>query len=328
METNTNNKKLKYLYSQLPYPGNNNHNQFFSKAVFPEIRNYKINRILEAGCGTGAVLLDIYKCFSSKEIVGLDFSSKSIEIAKNTFKEIKNVSIYEADLTKNIKNFGKFDFIHCQGVLHHTNNPQIALKNLAGAVNENGLIYIWVYFKVGRREILDIKEIMSFFNVKDINIRLSILKDILKLKENAKQNPKYKKFLRKKKNIIISLLKKILPIIEIYGFRKTFWNLSKKFIIKKIRPSSLNKQDNIGLADEYLNPQEYFYEFNEFIENLNNNSLEIVKIVDGISKDFNEFCGNLKVDRNIICLSKEKKNRLMELIDKPSGVGFLCKKIS
>ena len=86
MSQENNTIKLKSLYSKFSYPGENNHNNFFIKGVYPYLKTYKINSILEAGCGTGTVLLDIYKCFSNSIIVGIDFTETSLKEAKNKFE--------------------------------------------------------------------------------------------------------------------------------------------------------------------------------------------------------------------------------------------------
>ena len=54
---------------------------------------------------------------------------------------------FERDLLGNLKDLGKFDFIYCQEVLHHTPEPERALQNLSSLLTKGGEIAIYVYIK-------------------------------------------------------------------------------------------------------------------------------------------------------------------------------------
>ena len=105
-------------------------------------------RILDAGCGNGRVtkLLHNY-CSPNVEIIGIDGSSYLV--AAENLKEINNISIHQADLMvkKEVEAFGKFDFIYCQEVLHHTENPYQSFSNLCSILSDKGEIGIYVYKK-------------------------------------------------------------------------------------------------------------------------------------------------------------------------------------
>ena len=106
-------------------------------------------RILDAGCGNGRVTALIRKnSLSESEIVGIDVVP--VSIAKKNLKKHKldqNVLLYQADLMKSLKRLGKFDFIYCQEVLHHTASPQKAFRNLCQILTPGGEIAIYVYKK-------------------------------------------------------------------------------------------------------------------------------------------------------------------------------------
>ena len=103
-------------------------------------------RILDAGCGNGRVtaLLQILAPLNSK-IVGIDLTS--VEVARNNLKDLENIDIYKKDLLEDLSDLGKFDYIYCQEVLHHTENPLQAFLNLCNLLEENGEIGIYVYKK-------------------------------------------------------------------------------------------------------------------------------------------------------------------------------------
>ena len=55
---------------------------------------------------------------------------------------------------EDLSSLGKFDFIYCQEVLHHTTNPFFAFKNLVNLVAPEGEIAIYVYKKRPQQESL------------------------------------------------------------------------------------------------------------------------------------------------------------------------------
>lgn len=115
------------------------------QALVGLLKNKK--RILDAGCGNGRVTALLRECSNSNqtEIVGIDIVSH--KVAKNNLKGSTNVSFYQKDLLKNLNDLGKFDFIYCQEVLHHTTNPKKAFLNLSTLLNKKGEIAIYVYKK-------------------------------------------------------------------------------------------------------------------------------------------------------------------------------------
>lgn len=64
----------------------------------------QLPRILEVGCGTGTVLLELYRRYPNSQIVGLDLSEKMLAVARQKTVDIANITLIQ----------GKFDtdFIH------------------------------------------------------------------------------------------------------------------------------------------------------------------------------------------------------------------------
>jgi SAM-dependent methyltransferase len=118
-------------------------NGFNDKQSFQLYLNDK-KRILDAGCGNGRVTKLIRdNSDPNAKIVGIDLSSSHVA-AKNLAQE-QNVSFFEKDLLGDLSDLGKFDFIYSQEVLHHTDDPLQAFKNLTGLLADNGEIAIYVY---------------------------------------------------------------------------------------------------------------------------------------------------------------------------------------
>lgn len=123
-----------------------------------DLRAYLSNkrRILDAGCGNGRVtaLLRNYSNDQATEIVGIDLVAA--DIAKTNLKNVKNVQFESKDLMCDLTDLGKFDFIYCQEVLHHTIDPQHSFKNLVQLLDHDGEIAIYVYKqKAPIREFVD-----------------------------------------------------------------------------------------------------------------------------------------------------------------------------
>lgn len=113
-------------------------------------------RVLDAGCGNGRVtaLLRQYSSPQRTEIVGIDLVAA--EVARKNLKQYENVHIYERDLLGDLSGLGEFDFVYCQEVLHHTQDPPGAFRKLCGLLAPGGEIAIYVYRKKApAREFVD-----------------------------------------------------------------------------------------------------------------------------------------------------------------------------
>lgn len=106
----------------------------------------QVKRVLDAGCGNGRVTKLIRNNTNNDtEVVGIDLVAH--KVAEENLKTEKNVSFYQKDLTQDLKDLGKFDFIYSQEVLHHTSNPAKSFDNLVEILEKDGTIAIYVYKK-------------------------------------------------------------------------------------------------------------------------------------------------------------------------------------
>ena len=107
-------------------------------------------RILVAGCGSGSEAFMLARKFPTATIVAVDFSSRSIAIAKALQRRsgrVKNIRFLRADLTGGRlakTTGGKFDFISCHGVLSYIPGPERVLANLARQLRPNGALFVGV----------------------------------------------------------------------------------------------------------------------------------------------------------------------------------------
>lgn len=112
-------------------------------------------RILDAGCGNGRVTA-LLRSLAPKacEVCGIDLVAA--DVARENFSGVPNVRFEFRDLLGDLSGLGLFDFIYCQEVLHHTDNPAQAFLNLRNLLTPNGEIAIYVYKqKAPAREYID-----------------------------------------------------------------------------------------------------------------------------------------------------------------------------
>lgn len=317
---------LKSLYARFPYPGGQNHDSYFENAVLPWVKKRQFKSILEAGCGTGDTLSSIAKLFPFSNITAIDFSNASLDAAKKKIADngYANVKFHHADIV----NFGaktedKFDLIHCQGVLHHLDNPKNGLSALVSLMSDDGYIFLWVYTKIGRRDITDIQSIIDSASLgDDLNVKLSVLKNLLEIRSYCDNTVRHKRYLGKlRPNTLLIKIGKGLVRIGKYGTWPTL-----KMALRRLAPGEGNKLVDIGLADEYLNPLEYFYDLNEFYDMLSECGLDVIKIIDGVSESLDDAVDNTIKIHPALTRTRHIENNILQLFDKPRGVGVLCKR--
>ena len=317
---------LKSLYARFPYPGGQNHDSYFENAVFPWVKKCQFHNILEAGCGTGDTLSSISKLFPFSNITAIDFSESSLKAAKKRISDdgFANITFHNADII-NFSAEAKdgFDFIHCQGVLHHLDNPKKGLSTLVSLMNDDGYIFLWVYTEIGRRDITDIQSIIDSTGLAgDLNTKLTVLKNLLKIRSYCDNTVRHKRYLGKPRpNAFLIKLGRGLIRIGKYGIVSTL-----KVALRRLTFGGSHKLVDIGLVDEYLNPIEYFYDLNEFYALISECGLDIVKVIDGVSESIDDAVDNTIAIHPALTKNKHIENNILQFFEKPRGVGVLCKK--
>ena len=201
---------LQSLYEKFPYPPRLDNRPLDSMGYRPlrecqppiineaiysggkDFRDGKVYRILVAGGGTGDPTMSCAESFRSAgfpyEIVHLDLSRASIDIAKARVQTncLVNVTFVQASILDIFSlHLGKFDFIHCTGVLTNTYTFDAGLSSLKSVLHESGGMHLWVYAPYGRHGVYEIQSAMKIlFSEDDMVIdwsrRLEMLKRVLK----------------------------------------------------------------------------------------------------------------------------------------------------
>lgn len=98
---------------------------------------------LEIGCGYGR-FVDVAQRLGS-EIIGIDLSTHSIELAHDFVGMRDRVHLVQCDLFKLPFRRGSIDRAYSIGVLHHTPDTRGAFEAVVPYVKPGGRIAIWVY---------------------------------------------------------------------------------------------------------------------------------------------------------------------------------------
>jgi SAM-dependent methyltransferase len=120
-------------------------------------------RILDAGCGSGVSTEYLVHLNPEAQVVGLDISAGTLAVAQERCRRsgadrvtFHHMSLYDVD-----KLDGEFDLINTVGVLHHLPDPVRGIQALAAKLAPGGLLHIFVYAALGRREVLLMQEAIA-----------------------------------------------------------------------------------------------------------------------------------------------------------------------
>jgi SAM-dependent methyltransferase len=144
-------------------------------------------KILEVGCGTGQ--LSIYFAIgANNQIVAFDPTIESLQLANNfaVKNKISNINFVNADIFDDVLAHDYFDFVWCNGVLHHTKDPYKAFEIICKSLKENGYILIGLYNKIGRLRTLIRKYLSKIFGIKILDFLDPTLKK-LKISKDEKK---------------------------------------------------------------------------------------------------------------------------------------------
>ena len=104
-------------------------------------RDHVPARILDFGCGIGTATIALRRMFSASDVVGIDVSSKSLEIARNAHPDARVTFIPRSALAAQ----AEFDIVHCNGVFHHipvAERPG-AMRTIFEATRAGGYFSLW-----------------------------------------------------------------------------------------------------------------------------------------------------------------------------------------
>jgi ubiquinone/menaquinone biosynthesis C-methylase UbiE len=106
--------------------------------------------LIDAGCGAGMSGLELLEPILHRiRYLGVDLS-EAVDVARRRFGERGFAcGFMQADISDLPLQAGSVDLIFSEGVLHHTNSTEEALKSLARLLKPGGRFFFYVYKKKG-----------------------------------------------------------------------------------------------------------------------------------------------------------------------------------
>ncbi|WP_371505061.1 class I SAM-dependent methyltransferase [Nitrosopumilus adriaticus] len=158
------------MYKEYPYPSpstqTNQTNELLNLLRIFELENktqFKNQKFLDAGSGSGHRITNVAQFYKNCNFVGIDISDTSLKIAKSlkTKNSIRNIQFKKFNLMKSTSTLGTFDLILCMGVLHHLSNPKQGLQNILDSLKKDGMLFLYLYGKLGGHKRMLNKKLIS-----------------------------------------------------------------------------------------------------------------------------------------------------------------------
>ncbi len=151
---------IKSFYEQTPFPNYDELDSASSlrekaeRGVFARLLDEQIPfgaKVLEVGCGTGQ-LSNFLGTTWGRTIFAADACLNSLKLAEGFRRanQIKHVAFLQMNLFRPVFRPESFDFVVCNGVLHHTSDPLLGFQTIARLVKPGGVILIGLYNKYSR----------------------------------------------------------------------------------------------------------------------------------------------------------------------------------
>jgi len=217
--------------------------------------------ILDAGCGLGYKASWLARLAPESTVIGMDYSDAAY-VAANKYSDLKNLFFVKGDISNTGLKSGVIDYVNCDQVIHHTQDPAKTYSELVRVLAPKGDLAVYVYAKKALpRELVDDyfreasksishEEMVEFSEqLTELGKRLSELSTEIDVPE--------------------------IPLLDIKGGkmdvqRFIYWNFLKCFWNEDLgRPSSVSTN-----YDWYAPSNAYRYTSQEFLKMASDNNME------------------------------------------------------
>jgi SAM-dependent methyltransferase len=237
-------------------------------------------RILDAGCGSGVGTEYLVHLNPQAQVVGIDLSSGTLEVAKARCQssgadrvEFHHLSLYDVAQLP-----GEFDLINCVGVLHHLPDPIRGIQALAKKLAPGGLMHIFVYGELGRWEI-------------------QLMQKAIALLQNEKRGD-YRDGVQVGRQIFASLPE------------------NNRILKREKERWAMENQRDECFADMYVHPQEIDYNIETLFELIDASELEFIGFSNPSFWNLDRLVGKApELIERAQQLSDRQRYRLIELLD-------------
>ncbi len=115
-----------------------------ANGISPDV--FKAKRCLDAGCGGGRGTVLMARA-DADDVVAFDFAGQNVQTTRETAKRLglSNVTTQRGSLLELPFADESFDIVWCNGVIHHTVDPDRALCEVARVLRPGGHMWLYVY---------------------------------------------------------------------------------------------------------------------------------------------------------------------------------------
>jgi len=118
--------------------------EFMHRVV--EFQHWTGKKVLEVGCGMGIDLLQFAR--GGAEVYGVDLTEKGISLAKQRLSSAgSRASLCVGDAEDLPFRAGYFDLVYAWGVLHHTPEPERAIREIYRVLKPGGRLIAMLYHR-------------------------------------------------------------------------------------------------------------------------------------------------------------------------------------
>lgn len=115
------------------------HAQNLYDCVIDTLNRYKFQNVLDIGCGTGNILVEVLKK-RSVSAAGIDLSENMLSIAKNRLGDMVDLRKGDSEILPWENN--AFDVVICTDSFHHYPKPNVVLAEMKRVLKPGGKIII------------------------------------------------------------------------------------------------------------------------------------------------------------------------------------------
>jgi ubiquinone/menaquinone biosynthesis C-methylase UbiE len=116
---------------------------------FAAFSRWSGKRVLEVGCGIGTDTINFAR--AGAQVTAVDLSERSLEIARKraTVYKLPNIDFVQANVEElaAILPATRYDLVYSFGVVHHTPNPEAALRQMLSFLAPGGTLKLMVYHR-------------------------------------------------------------------------------------------------------------------------------------------------------------------------------------
>lgn len=158
-------QKLRAMYEFAPYPDLGADLKDLSLYLDPiraEIAEKQAVRFLEIGCGTGHYVVGAAKNHPDWACYAMDLSRASLDVAEQlAANHGARVEFHRGSYLDPLPFDFKFDIVCALGTIHHSADPEAALKNVRKNLKKDGFLFLHLYGQRCDQEKFDLKDALS-----------------------------------------------------------------------------------------------------------------------------------------------------------------------